>query len=342
MDRDTALVDHTVIVALGRIAWVGPSRNARTPQGAQRVDARGAFLIPGLADMHVHLGSADELQQYVAHGVTTVRNMNGTPQHLVWRAQVAKGEIEGPRIFTAGPAIQPRRFGFIGGYGPRTLDEADRFAREQAGAGYDMIKVQNGITLPVYRRLLATARTVGIPVVGHVVEGVGSANSLAAGQVTFEHANVHMFENDERRLDEGARAIARAGTWVGTLILHDRCAPPTDLQRRIIAALRRAGVKMLAGTDASLTPLRPGTALQCELATLVAAGLTPYEALVTATRNAGEFARLHLKEPVPFGTVTVGARADLTLLPSDPRADIHAVDRPFGTVLAGKWRPRPR
>jgi imidazolonepropionase-like amidohydrolase len=341
MVRDTALVDHTVMTSQDRITWIGPSRNAPVPQGAQRVDGRGAYLIPGLADMHVHLETVDEFPLYVASGVTTVRNMNGTPQHLRWREQVAKGQLEGPRIFTAGPAIQPRRFGFFGGYGPRTLDEADAFAREQSRAGYDMIKVQTGITLPVYRRLVATARTVGIPVVGHVAEGVGSANALAAGQVTFEHANIYMFGGDERRLDEGARAIARAGTWVGTLISGERCSP-TELQRRIIGALRRAGVRLLAGTDASIPPMRPGTALHCELATLVAAGLTPYEALVAATRDAGEFARLHLKEQVPFGIVAVGARADLVLLPSDPRADIGSVGRSLGTVLHGVWRPRPR
>ena len=340
MVRDTALVDHTVIASQGRIIWMGPSRNAPVPQGAQRVDGRGAYLIPGLADMHVHLHAADEFSLYVAGGVTTVRQMNGTPQHLRWREQVAKGELEGPRIFTAGPAIQPKRFWFIGGYGPRTPDEADAFAREQQRAGYDMIKVQNGITLPVYQRLLATARAIGIPVVGHIAEGIGSANALAAGQVTFEHANIYMFGGDERRLDEGARAIARAGTWVGTLISRGGCPPPTELQRRIIGALRRAGVKMLAGTDASLEPMRPATALHCELATLVAAGLTPYEALVTATRNAGEFARLHLKQQVPFGTVSVGAHADLVLLSSDPRVDITSVQRPLGTMVRGVWRRR--
>jgi imidazolonepropionase-like amidohydrolase len=341
MDRDTLLADHTVLVARDRIVWVGPSRGTRVPRGARRVDGNGAYLLPGLADMHVHLRSVEELPLYVAAGVTTVRNMNGRPEHLAWRDRVAGGALAGPRIFTSGPAVSRRLFG-LKGVGPRTVTEADRFVREQSGAGYDMIKVQNGIALPVYERLLQVAKLLRMPVVGHVVSGVGAERSLAAGQVSFEHAVIELFDGGQSRLDEGARAIARAGAWVGTVSSdrNGRCAPPTELDRRIIAALRRADVKLLAGADASLPPIQPGGGLHCELATLVAAGLSPYEALVTATRNAGEFARLHLKERVPFGTVTVGARADFVLLPADPRADIGALTRPRGTVLRGVWLPR--
>jgi imidazolonepropionase-like amidohydrolase len=93
---------------------------------------------------------------------------------------------------------------------------------------------------------------------------------------------------------------------------------------------------MLAGSDAGIGPVQPGSALHCELQTLVAAGLTPYEALATATINAGAFAKAHLQRArMPFGTVTIGARADLVLLASDPRADIGAVTRPVAIVLRG-------
>lgn len=336
MDRDTALADHTVLVAGDRIVWVGPATESRVPASARRVDGRGRYLLPGLADMHVHLQSVEELPVYVAAGITTVRNMNGQPRHILWRNRVARGTLHGPTIFSAGTSI---------GRGYERLAtpaDAEELVRQQSLARYDMIKVLGGIELPVYQRLLEAARAANIPVVGHVVEGVGSARSLAAGQVTFEHANRHMFPGGEAGFDEGARAIAQAGTWVGTIISsrNGRCGPPSEEQRRIISALRRAGVKLLAGADASLDPILPGTGLHCELRTLVAAGLTPYEALMTATRNAGEFARIHLKEQVPFGIVTAGARADLVLLSTDPRGDIGAVSRPLGTVLRGAWRPR--
>ena len=97
---------------------------------------------------------------------------------------------------------------------------------------------------------------------------------------------------------------------------------------------------MLAGSDAGIGPVQPGSALHCELQTLVTAGLTPYEALATATVNAGAFAKSHLKRAqVPFGTVAAGARADLVLLGADPRADIKTLKHPIGVVLRGTWVP---
>jgi imidazolonepropionase-like amidohydrolase len=258
--------------------------------------------------------------------------MNGQPAHLVLRRKVNRGEITGPKIYTAGPSIfntfslfgADKRFARV-----RSAAEAEKLVREQSRAGYDMIKVLNGIELPVYNRLLEAARAAQIPVVGHVVSQVGTARSLAAGQVSLEH--------DKTDLLSGARAIASAGAWVGTII-SDRnggCRPPSAETGRIIRALSKAGVPLLAGSDANIGPIPPGAGLHCELQTLVAAGLTPYEALVTATRNPGNFAAKHLEESVPAGTITVGARADMLVLSSDPRVDIRAAGRPGFVVLRG-------
>jgi imidazolonepropionase-like amidohydrolase len=354
MVRDTALADHTVLVSRDRIVWVGPSRNASVPRGARRIDGRGAYLVPGLADMHVHLSSAQELSDLVAAGITTVRNMRGAPRHLAWRDSIAAGTLVGPTIFTSGPSI--RRGPLLGRGDPRfvfpnTPEEADRLVRDQAGAGYDMIKVLNGLSLPVYQRLLQAARAARIPVVGHVISGVGLERSVAAGQVSFEHAyDLHqrsrlaaVVGDDRAATERDARLLARANAWVGTIASSrdGDCAPRPQPLREIVASLRRNRVRMLAGTDAGIGPVRAGPSLHCELATLVAAGLTPYEALATATVNAGAFAREHLRRAtVPFGTVTIGSRADLLLLAADPRADIGALGRPIGVVLRGQWRPQ--
>jgi imidazolonepropionase-like amidohydrolase len=96
----------------------------------------------------------------------------------------------------------------------------------------------------------------------------------------------------------------------------------------------------MAGTDA---PAMPGDGMGCglhrELALLVEAGLTPYEALRTATAVPGAFfaQKLHGEKA---GVVEVGARADLILLSRNPLADISAVDSLVGVVLDGRWRPR--
>jgi imidazolonepropionase-like amidohydrolase len=77
------------------------------------------------------------------------------------------------------------------------------------------------------------------------------------------------------------------------------------------------------------------------LSTLVSLGLTRFEALTTATANAGVFARQHLKrQTVPFGTITVGSRADILLLRNDPRRDLAALGEAIGIVVRGEWRPQ--
>jgi len=352
MTSDTALRDHTVLVRGDRIEWIGPSARARVPTAAQRIDGRGKYLIPGLADMHVHLRSTQHLSHLVAAGVTTVRNMHGGPQHVGWRDRITAGTLTGPTIFTAGPPLGQYRVNpdprFVG---VRTTADAERVVREQAKAGYDMIKVIQRISAPVFRHLMRAARAAGLPVVGHVIPGIGLESAVSLGQASVEHVDglrnrsriSSLFGGDTKGFDEDARVIARSRAWVGTIASSRMgdCAPPTAVVRRSIAALKSAKVELLAGSDAGIGPVQPGSGVHCELQTLVAAGLTPYEALATATVNAGAFAKAHLKRAqVPFGTVTTGARADLVLLGADPRADIRALRRPIGVVLRGTWIPR--
>ena len=87
---------QTVIVRNGTIVEIGDAKRIKVPANAQRIDGAGKFLIPGLADMHVHLFSddefpdalaEDEFKVMIAHGVTTIRLMIGTPEQLVLRAE---------------------------------------------------------------------------------------------------------------------------------------------------------------------------------------------------------------------------------------------------------------
>jgi cytosine/adenosine deaminase-related metal-dependent hydrolase len=82
MDREHVLEDYTVVVRDGRIAALGPAAEVAVPADATRIDGRGRFLMPGLADMHVHAWDVNDLYLFVANGVTTVRNMFGAPLHL--------------------------------------------------------------------------------------------------------------------------------------------------------------------------------------------------------------------------------------------------------------------
>src|SRR4030095_13756293 len=95
------------------------------------------------------------------------------------------------------------------------------------------------------------------------------------------------------------------------------------LLQKITKSFRDAGVRLLAGTDAMNPSVVPGFSLHDELQELVAAGLTPYEALKAATANPAEF----LKANKEFGTVTEGKRADLILVDGNPLVDVKVVSR---------------
>ena len=105
MDSERVLRDDTVIVRDGKIAAVGPASRTPLPAGAQRVDGAGKYLMPGLSDMHVHLYDTDQSIDYLAHGLTTVTVLNGSPAVLRWRNAVRSGALLGPTIYTAGPII---------------------------------------------------------------------------------------------------------------------------------------------------------------------------------------------------------------------------------------------
>jgi imidazolonepropionase-like amidohydrolase len=103
----------------------------------------------------------------------------------------------------------------------------------------------------------------------------------------------------------------------------------------MLMPLHRAGVPLLAGTDAPIPGAVPGFALHDELRTLVELGLTPYEALTAATRNAAAYL---VRDD--FGTVEVGKRADLLLLADDPLDDIRHAQSIAGVMARGRWFDR--
>lgn len=146
-DRERILEGQTVIVVDGRISQIVPADKTKLPAGTLEIDGRGKYLMPGPADMHAHLypgtGQADDLasqqlQLFLANGVTTIRNMIGKQEHLALRERVAKGELPGPSIYTAGPPL-------LGNNVP-TPEAAEQVVTEQKKAGYDLLKVHEGLS----------------------------------------------------------------------------------------------------------------------------------------------------------------------------------------------------
>jgi hypothetical protein len=133
--------------------------------------------------------------------------------------------------------------------------------------------------------------------------------------------------------------------WILEASSGSRLPPETsDLllrtRRQILRALTMAGVGVLMGTDSPQMFNVPGFSLRHELRSMEAAGLTPYEILVTGTRSVAEYARRELLEAGNFGTVVEGNRADLILLRDNPFRDLENLWSQEGVMVRGRWIPR--
>jgi len=404
LDRERRLPGQTVLVRGDRIVEIGPVARVKVPDGGVRVDGRGKFLIPGIAEMHAHIpgGQASDevvertLFMYVAGGITTIRGMLGHPRHLELRARAARGELLSPTIYTSGPSFN--------GNSIPNAEAAAKAVKEQKAAGYDLLKIHPGVGREAFDTLAAVARRAGIPFAGHVPEAVGITRALEARYSTIDHLDGYIEgmlregssltadqsaffglnfgeQLDESKLAPLVAATKRAGVWnVPTQVLLENlivggtsrelmqrpemryvarqtlaqwaevkdgmlsesgstaesARRTIEMRRRLIKALHDAGAGLLLGSDAPQIFNVPGFSTHRELESLVASGLTPYQALETGTRNVARFFGT-LKET---GTIERGKRADFILLDADPLADIRNTTRRSGVMVRGRWLPQ--
>ncbi len=107
MDKDSVVRHQTVLIRGNRIARIAPVNRLHAPQNCLSIDGR-RYLIPSLTDSHAHLplaGAADQrlvLRLLLTNGITTAINMQGSPEILALRDEIARGEVLGPRIYTTG------------------------------------------------------------------------------------------------------------------------------------------------------------------------------------------------------------------------------------------------
>jgi imidazolonepropionase-like amidohydrolase len=229
------LAHQTLLVRDGRIVALARTGTIAIPRGAKIVDGRDRWLIPGLNDMHVHLTSPVELPLYLANGVTTVFNLDGRAAHLRWRDAIAAGRMLGPTIYSSGPLHNSAM----------TPAEAVRAVDAEADAGYDAVKIYNGVGAAEYPALVAEAKRRGLLLMGHVARGPGYAATVAAGQsiahmeeLTYTFFNPRGDDDfqhivlDERRIGEAARLAADAGVFVTPTLtmFHAIIRQATDLR----------------------------------------------------------------------------------------------------------------
>ena len=187
-----AVPDQTVLVSGGDILNVGARDDVTVPETFTVVNGTGQYLMPGLADMHVHLEYFDDpgvLDLFLANGVTTVRNMDGRPYIREWRDRIARGEWRGPTIHTAGPILDGDPPLCDDNLAIESADDARRVVRDQASAGYDFLKVYTNLSAEAYAAVLEMAEENGLPVAGHVPNGVNVVDILASGIRSIEHVS---------------------------------------------------------------------------------------------------------------------------------------------------------
>jgi len=188
--------DSTVLVSGAHIAAVGPSSSVATPRGAKLVDGSSKFLIPGLADMHLHLSGSGEpdgsreffLPLLIANGITTVRDMGGKVEYLKkLRGEIASGQRLGPQIFFTGPYLDGNPPSFQPSIVVENAAEGIAAVDNLAAEGVDFIKVQSRLQPDGYFAIASESKKLGIRFVGHVPDSITVAQASDAGQASIEH-----------------------------------------------------------------------------------------------------------------------------------------------------------
>ena len=422
--------DMTVVVANQRIAAIGPSKTTEIPTDAEIFDATGKFLIPGLADMHIHLTAAGEpdgsrkfiVPLLLANGITAVRDMGSYLDSIIpLRKEIEDGKRLGPRIFTPGPYLDGDPPSFQPSIVVTSSAQASTEVRALIQKHVDFIKVQSILSRDAYFAIAAAANRQHIVFVGHVPDRVTAAEAADAGQHSIEHLTnvLRGCSRDEPKLmreqffvtakkQSAGQSRARESRWMNRLLseyseekaavliakfrekdvwqtptltllksnafptLEDaissddraKCIPAGTLANwkksragqmktlspqeselhaqlmqksmDLVAQMQKTGVKILAGTDSPAPYVFPGSGLHDELQLLVQAGLTPMEALQSATKNPAEF--LHIEKD--SGTIKTGKYADLLLLDANPLENIRNTRKIRAVILHGKLLDR--
>jgi len=333
------------------------------PDGADIIDGAGGTLLPGFIDTHVHVSDQAHLQALASWGVTTVLDM-GAPK---FEATMALKDRPGlPALKTAGrPASGPgsmfiKKMGFPPSTGVSGPGDATRFIADRVAEQSDYIKIMvedprfpgaKPLSAATIAAVVTAAHDAGLTTVAHVVSADTLRTAIASGVDIITHTPLTSgLGGDVRQLLAGQpvtliptlsmmQGVADAIGGRLTFRVLSRFVPALRMNyahaASAVAAFRQAGRRVLVGTDANDdqgAPFHPpyGESLHEELIRLVAAGLTPAEALQGATLLAADTFGL-----TDRGAITPGRRADVVLVTGDPTRDIAATRDIRGVWIAG-------
>jgi len=195
---NTPQTDMRIVIRNGRIQEIGPRSEVVRPAQSRVIDAQGKFILPGLIDSHVHyFGYEGEL--YLNHGVTTVMSLGGIPEWDQAQAEaIARGDVVGPRMFTAGnplgaPPGAPIGMPTLGmphWLHVRSAEEGIQVVQMLLDKGVDYIKIYRGVpTAEVARAMANLAHQAGKRVVAHLGPNFDAREAALAGVDLLAHAS---------------------------------------------------------------------------------------------------------------------------------------------------------
>jgi imidazolonepropionase-like amidohydrolase len=335
-DGERLLEPATVVIDGDRIG--------RDPAGAATVDGDGRVLLPGLIDCHIHLTDDATLSALARHGVTTGLDMGTWPPELVasLRGRPGVTDIRSSGTGATHPAsMHAKRMGRAQGL-VADRDEARAYVAERVAEGVDYIKIivdPPGFDEATVRALVDAAHANRLRAIAHAANSGAVLLAQAAGVDVLTHAPIDrpLSDDEARATRAGGQVVVPTLTMMEAIVERLAGVAPVsyDAARATVGQWHRAGVTILAGTDANQAASAPasppyGSSLHRELGLLVDAGLSAVEALRSATVLAARYFGL-----ADRGVIAPGRRADLVLIDGDPVQDIGAVGRVAAVWCAG-------
>jgi imidazolonepropionase-like amidohydrolase len=361
------LSNADVRVVDGKIAEIGRNLAAG---GAMTIPAAGQFVMPGLIDSHVHLKSLSQLPLSIAYGITTLRNMSGSPETLEWKKKTASGEVVGPEIITTGPITDGQMF-WPGFRIVLTEEDAIKAVEDDIRLGYDYVKTYPDIPREAFIKLMQTANELGIKVSGHGSNKVSAQELGDLGYYSLEHVSRLPPDNDDdvvslaksgmwylptlTALRNVTRYIAReleiedfeytdlvpkevVEDWYGSVKVYraDKrfLTFKMDNFAHLTKLFREHSDRVVAGTDIGIPGTLAGLYSHYEFELLVTVGgMSNMESLVAGTIRAAKM----LGKEHEIGSIEVGKRADLIILDANPLDSITNTKRLGGVVKSGRY-----
>jgi imidazolonepropionase-like amidohydrolase len=364
MGDGRVIENGTLIVEGSRITQVGAAAQVHAPAGAARVDLSGKTVMPAMIDTHVHPSHTRaalmvDLERRAYYGVGAMMSLgqDDTLDLLAIRNEIAPGRA---RYFSVGRGItSPLPGCSTAPYWVTTEAEGRKAVDELAAQKVDLVKVfvddwaprnHKKLTPELYGAIIDEAHGQGLRVTAHMRELVDAKGLLRAGVDAFAHS-VRDRDIDEEGLalfkgrpnlvvnpNLPDRGIKRDLTWLRASMspaemveLEKRNVDDPQrqalfaIQARNTAKLAKAGITLVLGTDGN----SPYGAHE-EIEDMVAAGLTPMQAIVAATGNAAAFIRIP-----DMGTLDTGKSADFVVLDANPLDDITNTRRIASVYLRG-------